>query len=670
MNPLPKAVLRAVCAVILWLLPLGGTAAELRIVAAIPISPEAPNTARLREEDRLLRVRRDGALESALTVLAHTVPGAATADDFRAFEMRSVLFPAGEAEADVDVGIRDDLEIEPDENFFVRFTDHVGQLISDVEVWIVSNDTTEPTYNPLLPEAVCFQQEGADTLAAPPTFAADGKSYAVWNAVETGNQYLQRHLLDGRVDLNFQRFNAYRVRPVLLSNGDPFVERQETPDSPVEFTRLTTLGRPYPNFQPQRGLGTVLQAGFGENNGYYVVRRREEGASAIMNRLTSAGAIDPTFQSPPVGGIRFFVTGSAIFIVDDGYVMRRLFADGSIDPAFVRPGQVFQVLGGFCIDTRNSPNDPRVTKRLFADGSEVWSFHTMPASTYTGWRLPAGDYSGRFYNLEAIEPRGYRLRRYEVTGRHDATYDEGTFVDVDPGAKFIGIFEDYLYVSGLPSANAVTPACANGAAAVSRIPLRQAQPQIRAPLITRDAAGIEAELDNAFIESAGTVNLRLWRTGPNAEPLRIWYLARNGSARFRDDYVFTSGEIVYGAGISRASISISLINDGRLETDKSFFLDFFTLNGVPLGAAEVTIRNDDSGLAIQQAARLDDGKLRIRFLHGLDSSQRVRASGDLVNWTDFPGFLIEGKQYIDVDPREGTRFFATERFPERELSFP
>lgn len=663
----PIAARRALWAFLLVLASMAEAAAQLWIVPAEPISPTFSNATRMAESATALRVRRLGGAESELTVAAQAVAGTATADDVRLFGANNITFPSGVAEISIAIAIRNDLEPEPEENFYVRFTDQSGLLVGDIEVRIVSDDLTQPIYNPLPPEAVCFQQQGTDYIEALSTFSAGAKVFAVWRPATAPNpQYLQRHLISGEVDPDFRRLSAYSISVFPDSLGGAFVVRKETMDAPSELIRLLADGTIDPSFQPRQGLGTILRVHEAPNGTPHVLRRQANDVQSIV-RLIADGTVQTVYTSP---GQFFYIEamevdsqGNVFYILNE-----RLYRSGAgefTSPAS-RIDQIKIYPDGLFVEAHESPTGPHRFVRLRANGSEDPAFRAIPVHSYASvWNMPARDAEGRFYNIEGVEPRGFRLLRYTALGELDQTFVPGTFESVHSRARFMGIVDGYLFGHGQQIlGNRVVLSCDTGYVWLTRVPLTQQHPKVAFII---DAAGV---LQNTFLESAGNAALAIARTGPNSEPLRVGFQIRNGTALAGTDFVGGNGALEFAPGITRATTSIPLINDRLVETEKRFYIDFFAVkDGAVLGSEAISIRNDDLGLAVAHPTILPDGRLRIRVAHDLDAMQTVRSSTDLANWTAYPSYQLGSAQYIDADPREGTRFFATEQLPERNYFF-
>ncbi|MBG89377.1 MAG: hypothetical protein CMO80_21120, partial [Verrucomicrobiales bacterium] len=104
----------------------------------------------------------------------------------------------------------------------------------------------------------------------------------------------------------------------------------------------------------------------------------------------------------------------------------------------------------------------------------------------------------------------------------------------------------------------------------------------------------------SVLENVGTVTLDLTRTGITDTTLTVDYRTMDGTALNAVDYAGATNSVVFGVGVTSASIGIEIFNDQLLESDRDFFLQLLQLQlnqQASLGLrtnAQVTILNNDS----------------------------------------------------------------------------
>lgn len=161
--------------------------------------------------------------------------------------------------------------------------------------------------------------------------------------------------------------------------------------------------------------------------------------------------------------------------------------------------------------------------------------------------------------------------------------------------------------------------------------------------------------DEVFREGDGSEGkaLSFIRTGDNSAAKTIRYRVRAGTATAGVHYsTAAEGEVVFGAGISRALIPITIIDNTTPEMDRNFFIEMLSEAGAVLSTTEMTIQNDDVGV---QIVRREGTILYVLPIGGGLPYVSLMRSADLVNWEFFAN-PVDGKP-IPVDAEEGVGFF-------------
>jgi Ca2+-binding RTX toxin-like protein len=128
-------------------------------------------------------------------------------------------------------------------------------------------------------------------------------------------------------------------------------------------------------------------------------------------------------------------------------------------------------------------------------------------------------------------------------------------------------------------------------------------PFARATIIDNDApAGtpLVSVSDLVVDEQAGTVSFAVTLDRPSAGVVSMNYATVNGTAVAGTDYVATSGSLVFAAGETAKTVTVSLNNNAAAELDESFSLQLSALVGAttldPIGTA-VIAANDAPAVA-------------------------------------------------------------------------
>jgi solute carrier family 8 (sodium/calcium exchanger) len=103
------------------------------------------------------------------------------------------------------------------------------------------------------------------------------------------------------------------------------------------------------------------------------------------------------------------------------------------------------------------------------------------------------------------------------------------------------------------------------------------------------------------LESEGTLEVHVIRSGPTDNECQVHYKTRDGTAIQGEDFKFTEGDLIFKQGEVEAIIEIPIIDDDSHEPDEDFFIDLSNPETkgdclIKLGevsAAVVTIIDDD-----------------------------------------------------------------------------
>lgn len=656
------------------LLALGG---ELPEIFPQDAAPGEPHVVYVSESAREIQVRRRGALDAPLWAYVRPRNGSARNGlDFRDFET-GIDFAAGSATAIVRGQIIDDYWREDVESFFLNFYEagDSAEIFSTIEVRIVSDDTADQPLNPLGVEALCFDFPGHENLKsfAP---APDRKLFVVSGTAHiAAGQTLQKYFLNGERDQSFQTFRgpSRLGKAFPLDDGACFIPRQIDGSSMFELWRLKPDGTIDPAHRVITVWREVADLKLAPDGTIYLLHRDSQLRGSVA-RLNSDGSLDTTFLG--VAGYsdvtefemttrgELFVTGS---VGGTHGRMSKLARDGGIDRNFAVAGVVTRIeaFGDNLFVAVYEGAAPGRFVRILPSGAIDPGFRPIPIEAFTPF--PVRDSAGRFYNRERFIISdwvvGWRLRRHLASGELDPSYPEGTFsisafptlIGADAAAMYYhDEWRPRIEVNGIPYQ------CASGKHPLVRIPFEPAP--MRIILAPHDVVP-ESAL-NFFLESASNPRITIARTGANSQALTLRYRTRADSAEAGSDFAHIEASTEFAPGQTRMAIPVAIVNDRIPEPREQFYLEFFAMDGLALGAVAIKIGNDDRGLAIARATRLANGRLRIPIASHASAPVAIYTSVDLQQWSEHPTAQIDGSQIIEIDTTGPARFFAAPNLPE------
>merc|ERR1719235_1158334 len=75
------------------------------------------------------------------------------------------------------------------------------------------------------------------------------------------------------------------------------------------------------------------------------------------------------------------------------------------------------------------------------------------------------------------------------------------------------------------------------------------------------------------LESEGTLEVHVIRSGPTDAECTVHYKTRDGTAFAGEDFKFTEGDLTFKPGVVEMIIEIPIIDDDSHEPDEDFFID-------------------------------------------------------------------------------------------------
>lgn len=105
----------------------------------------------------------------------------------------------------------------------------------------------------------------------------------------------------------------------------------------------------------------------------------------------------------------------------------------------------------------------------------------------------------------------------------------------------------------------------------------------------------------AGIESEPDVVVTLERTGPVDGEWVVTFETRDETAVAGQDYVASSGSLLFGVGERSVDVRIPLMDDLVIEGDEHFLIDLFAASGEPVGTIAAAVVDDDCALEFSVA---------------------------------------------------------------------
>ncbi len=163
-------------------------------------------------------------------------------------------------------------------------------------------------------------------------------------------------------------------------------------------------------------------------------------------------------------------------------------------------------------------------------------------------------------------------------------------------------------------------------------------------ILDNDALVSAGTNQTAEIESEPEIVVTLERTGPVDPSLVVEYRTEDRTAAAGEDYVATSGTVVFEAGERSVNVRIPLLDDPVIEGDETFSLVLESADGDPLGTVQLAVVDDDCAVSFALAAHEvneDDGVVDVT----------VRRVGSplnpiLVDYQSLSGTALEDEDFV------------------------
>ena len=137
----------------------------------------------------------------------------------------------------------------------------------------------------------------------------------------------------------------------------------------------------------------------------------------------------------------------------------------------------------------------------------------------------------------------------------------------------------------------------NGASTVSNTVTIQTDDDKTLPTLTVQAKPVDEGAEDEFTDYPIVFTL----SSSPADDVTLHYQTANGTAKDGSDYQGISGDLVFLAGETQATLSLTVLGDGDIEEDEEFLLQLSDASGLkfasgqPTQDVKLTIRDDDQG---------------------------------------------------------------------------
>jgi hypothetical protein len=175
------------------------------------------------------------------------------------------------------------------------------------------------------------------------------------------------------------------------------------------------------------------------------------------------------------------------------------------------------------------------------------------------------------------------------------------------------------------------------------------------PPVTIDPASVQV------LETNGLVNITLVRTGNTSDAYTVNWATEGGTALPGVDFVAGSGTITFAPNQSDQSISLQLLDNQTLESDRTVRLRLTTLDGTVLPSVTFFILNDDLGFVPGGSYAFPSGRFLINptgYRNG--GTVQVERSTDLRTWEYWRDWITTPNSKIidyETPTASGTRWF-------------
>lgn len=604
--------------------------------------------------------------------------------------LSTVTFGPGETDKFVRLHLLDDPQFDGPKSLWITLTNATsGVPISGGSqgVLIEDNEFNPARVDPDFISPFFYTRGDSDSLVPPhPNLQVmtDGRivmATPLWRWNGNPGVGIVRLRSNGGIDPDFHLAKASSLNALAVEeNGGILVAGRA--DFTLNGWVIPQLGR----LHPDGTLDTNFVARLGESNAPVVSLLPLSGGGCLVAtdeskvyRLLAGGGVDPGFRSISLaGGVRTLAVDSAKRVLIFGDIvgvdgqnrpgLARLMPDGSLDGSFLASWDQ-----GYIENFNLQPDDSILVGltdeqgwhllRLKPDGTQDGTFKAIdqlvPVDSLDFVAMTARQQ----ILISWATPDGtHRLSRWNSSGNPDSdftptTYRLGWWMEHrDPTFSVLPEANGNLLIQGDIS-------LVNGChrPGIARLLLNEPLPRLE----------LSAESAEVF-ETNGIVRLKLLRSGDNHAPLTIDWLTEGGTAVPGSDYFPAQGTVIFGANESEQFVEIRLIDNLRVDADRTLVLQLTAGGMGPLPRVVCTILNDDVGIRTEGTVRLPNGGFLLNLIGNTGRpGLRFQRSKDLRQWTDWTEWFSAGfySPVLDSDAESNYQYYrvldqsATETAP-------
>ena len=163
------------------------------------------------------------------------------------------------------------------------------------------------------------------------------------------------------------------------------------------------------------------------------------------------------------------------------------------------------------------------------------------------------------------------------------------------------------------------------------------------------------------LESGGSMQIQVSRSGEFPELVSVNYSLESGSADSQNDFAPVSGTVVFQGSTMSQLVDVPIINDALPEIDETFKIRLSNpINAlIPVPTETLTIRDDDALLLLKKTATISfvpGGGATMSWNTVPGRTYSVERCADMINWTPLPGataIVADGTVVTFIDPAPG-----------------
>ena len=183
--------------------------------------------------------------------------------------------------------------------------------------------------------------------------------------------------------------------------------------------------------------------------------------------------------------------------------------------------------------------------------------------------------------------------------------------------------------------------------------------QVSLPVLSAAAA--------SQLESDGSMQIQVFRTGGFPEAVSVNYSLESGSANAGQDFTPVNGTLTFNSSTTSHSISVPITNDALPEIDETFRIRLTNpINAlIPVPTETLTIRDDDALVLVEKPPAISttpEGRPILSWSAVPGRTYSVQRCVDMTNWKPVPGAAAivadeAIESFTDPSPPDASRQF-------------